>query len=439
MKKTIISLVALCSIGLCCLAGCDSGSGSTEGSPTEGSSSGSGFAISNKDELQEEWHINDSTRQIEFTCDDEEFNVSALISSGDLTVESSDTDVVGVSGTYLYPLGEGTSTITAKYGEEKDSVDITVEAAPALPYELGKEYYLAEDVSGITYYFTGNQVSDYTYEGEMKTSLSTAVKVTLSEAEGDDAYYMTYTKDSTTYYVCIIEVDGYQDLQLVTTPTPIYYYASNDAWVNAQATYYLGWHSTYHCLFASSISGINTYQHAYLLDPNDATEYTPTLATPVTSVSSGTSYYLGIVLDNIQYYFNGSIKSNYYLDVTTDIGQAVAVTLTSVNDSNVASYDTGETSDGYTITFTKNSATQTFYAYYNGTNYTCIFGTSVPSTGGGYTDVTTTFVWNSTINGLQVTLNSTVCTLGLQSTSTYQEIALVYGSNPIVAQLYAVE
>ena len=84
------------------------------------------LTISNKAELQAEWRVADADRQVSITADPETFDVAAALDEGTLTVTSSNTSVVSVMGRYLHAVAEGSATITVKYGDVKDTVELTV-------------------------------------------------------------------------------------------------------------------------------------------------------------------------------------------------------------------------------------------------------------------------------------------------------------------------
>ena len=84
------------------------------------------LTISNKAELQAEWRVADADRQVSITADPETFDIAAALDEGTLTVTSSNTSVVSVMGRYLHAVAEGSATITVKYGDVKDTVELTV-------------------------------------------------------------------------------------------------------------------------------------------------------------------------------------------------------------------------------------------------------------------------------------------------------------------------
>ncbi|MCD8195052.1 MAG: Ig-like domain-containing protein, partial [Coprobacillus sp.] len=160
--------------------------------------------------------------------------------------------------------GDGSKNIKVSWGEtydititfgETNSILVTVhedsenegEATPTL---FGFEY------NGLNYYADGKTTSRGDYAGSVTANIDEAVPVTCSEAEGDNAYYLTFELEGTTYYICIITLNEYENLQYLTTPTPIYWNETYGAWVNAASTHFLAYNATsgYECLWASDIS-----------------------------------------------------------------------------------------------------------------------------------------------------------------------------------------
>lgn len=97
----------------------------------------SSFSITNKSDLQAEWHAGDGNRMIEFSFGDATVNVRDAIAKGQIQISSSDTSVITASGLYLISLKEGKATITVTVSGEyqilSDSVEISVAAALGAP------------------------------------------------------------------------------------------------------------------------------------------------------------------------------------------------------------------------------------------------------------------------------------------------------------------
>ena len=81
--------------------------------------------ISNKEALQEEWHVGDADRSVDMNLTPR-CNILEALSDGRLTITSSNTEAVVVLGRGLQAIGAGEATITINYLGVEDSVDITV-------------------------------------------------------------------------------------------------------------------------------------------------------------------------------------------------------------------------------------------------------------------------------------------------------------------------
>lgn len=85
---------------------------------------GYGIAITNKDALQETWYAGTSRAlDIELTPAG---NVMQEYTTGALKIESSNPDVVSITGANANALAEGQATVTVKYHGWKDTVDLTI-------------------------------------------------------------------------------------------------------------------------------------------------------------------------------------------------------------------------------------------------------------------------------------------------------------------------
>lgn len=82
------------------------------------------WSIANKEALTAEWHVKEANREVVIACEPA-INVAEHLDV-DLFITSSNTSVIGVSGKYLQPLGEGTATITVDFAGTTDTVEITV-------------------------------------------------------------------------------------------------------------------------------------------------------------------------------------------------------------------------------------------------------------------------------------------------------------------------
>lgn len=133
------SLLAVSLLAFGAMTACTIGLTSCEQAiPIEGGLLGvSSFSITNKSDLQAEWHAGDGNRMIEFSFGDATVNVRDAIAKGQIQISSSDTSVITTSGLYLISLKEGKATITVTVSGEyqilSDSVEISVAAALGAP------------------------------------------------------------------------------------------------------------------------------------------------------------------------------------------------------------------------------------------------------------------------------------------------------------------
>ena len=130
MKKSFIPLTALAMLALISCGGPSNNQNSSiEPEPTTSSEEDvvNSITISNKEALQAEWAFGSANRTVNIALDPAG-NVNQLISVGKITIVSSNTQVITVSGRVLHAAGAGTATITVAYGDKSDSVEITVVA-----------------------------------------------------------------------------------------------------------------------------------------------------------------------------------------------------------------------------------------------------------------------------------------------------------------------
>lgn len=209
MKKKFINALIIGGVavlGLSGLVGCQKEEEKPEPKPV------TGFTIANKNALQEVWKLGEVDREMTFTFTGAEVNVASAISSGALTITSSDSEVVVVNGFMLAAKGVGKSTVTATYtnseelGGEKfsDTVELEVkeqdkekEAIKATVTEFAnaeydesvgnKEVYL---VTGTITKFKGENGGDYgnVYISDGTTEIllygTTATNTALKFADG---------------------------------------------------------------------------------------------------------------------------------------------------------------------------------------------------------------------------------------------------------------
>lgn len=167
MKKSFIPLAAALLLGL-------SACGNTTSTPAESSvesptSSQVGsdavtysVSITNKTALAAEWHLGEANRAIELDCSPV-LNINQAIRDKVIVITSSDAAVVAVMGNNLVPLSAGTATITVKYGDKQDSVDVTIAESNKEPdYVTGKtlkEIWEGSDTKGQNAYLLKVEVA----------------------------------------------------------------------------------------------------------------------------------------------------------------------------------------------------------------------------------------------------------------------------------------
>lgn len=83
------------------------------------------MTISNKDALQEGWHVGYANRTIDLAVAPVS-NIASLVAKGVITITSSDTKVVTVNGLVMSAVGVGAARITIKLGTLTDHFDVIV-------------------------------------------------------------------------------------------------------------------------------------------------------------------------------------------------------------------------------------------------------------------------------------------------------------------------
>ena len=122
-KRSIlpITLVALMSFGGIALSACEKPSSEISVLDTKS------VTITNKDALTAEWHAGEGdNRRVQLVGDPEFDDINDLLDDGTIKVESSNPEVVSVQRLQLIAKSAGTATITVTYGDESDSVTVTV-------------------------------------------------------------------------------------------------------------------------------------------------------------------------------------------------------------------------------------------------------------------------------------------------------------------------
>ena len=129
MKKSFIPLTALALLALVSCGGNNNQNSSSSPASSDTVSSAedvvNSISITNKDDLSASWPLGSADRTVNIAVDPAG-NVNALISSGKITVTSSDPTIVAVVGRVLQAKAAGSATITVAYGSKTDSVDVTV-------------------------------------------------------------------------------------------------------------------------------------------------------------------------------------------------------------------------------------------------------------------------------------------------------------------------
>ncbi len=349
MKKHFyaFTLLALIGVGASCLAGCETSSAT--------------ISITNKAELQQEWRIGDSSRtmEIEITDEGEIQNPSLAIASGELTVSSSDTSVITTSGAVLVAAGVGEATITASYKGVKDSVDLSILELNKTwtDWTVGNKYALGYDKEGVTWYYDGG-VQSY-YYGTVSTNPDDAVAV-LVEASGSG---YTLQLDNGCYLGG--SFDGYVDFEwTLTTPYVWDYDEQLETFVttNGGTTYALGTTSSYdEITLVDAAVSTNYVAHLYTLSENAGSSSGETYASTylVSDYESESSYLLGIDVDGVKYYMDGSM-SGYYGATVRNPEEAIEFTITDVE-------------GGVTLSATIDGVTQYVTLGVNGEHYNLVF------------------------------------------------------------------
>ena len=135
-KTFIIPMLALAVFGMTACGGGEQSSSSQQQSSSSGKASipvasVASVEITNKEALQKEWHVGDSSRSLSIKVldtDGKQLSETVLIATGDLKISSSDENVVATMGAGVYAKAAGTATITVTIEGKTDTVAITVVA-----------------------------------------------------------------------------------------------------------------------------------------------------------------------------------------------------------------------------------------------------------------------------------------------------------------------
>ena len=118
--------------------GSSSASQDSTGSESSSDTTTYGVSISNKTALQADGWYNEATRELDIELTPEG-NVPLEINKGNLTVTSSDAEVVSVSGVVLTAHKEGTATITVTYHGVTDTVEVSPDGEEPLQVQSLQE------------------------------------------------------------------------------------------------------------------------------------------------------------------------------------------------------------------------------------------------------------------------------------------------------------
>ena len=162
MKKTVVTLAALLSLGLVACSGnteesstspIDTGDGtsspSSDSTPVDDEPIITGVSITNKDELTAQWFIESGEARILAIETTPAADNMELLMDGAMKITSSDPNVVTISGLGVNAVGVGTSTITVTVTNSNgttvtDSVSITIENRPIIQVGPQKVSAIAE-------------------------------------------------------------------------------------------------------------------------------------------------------------------------------------------------------------------------------------------------------------------------------------------------------
>ncbi len=268
---------------------------------------------------------------------------------------------------------------------------------------------------------------------EASSFLSWGGAETTTVAWGSESYAWTWDKDLGTFTVA-------------------------DTTLKTEQYRYLGMNVTNHDIRAfggSNLTDSDAYPVALAVGSKPTSAPADDRPEPVSEIKEGT-YNLGLVFKSVTNYFNGEVQSSFYLDVSTDINDAVAVKVAHPSGSE----------DGWTLSFElkgegDQTTTEYLYAYSEWdsergyTHQTLLFAAegSIPTTEeSNILAVTTVFTWDADICGFTAQLakyededgaekstgqtESVTVTMG---TTSYAEITVTTSSSVIPAHLYEIE
>ena len=141
--KVLLALVLGCSM---VMAGCDhkNQNSTTDPSSSEQDQTKYTVAINNKDALQADWPANGGGRKVELTVEPKA-NIAQLINNGTITITSSNTAVLTITGQMAMPVAAGNATITVASGESSDTVAVVISEALTIKTKYGVAHEGTED------------------------------------------------------------------------------------------------------------------------------------------------------------------------------------------------------------------------------------------------------------------------------------------------------
>lgn len=363
MKKTVVTLAALLSLGLVACNGnaeesstspIDTGGGtsspSSDSTPVDDEPIITGVSITNKDELTAEWFIENGEARILAIETTPAADNMELLMDGVMKITSSDTKVVAVSGLGVNAVGVGTSTITVTITNSNgttvtDSVNITIENRPVLQvgpivhteleegtYQFG--FTIAS--TGQTHFATGEMDGFY---GETVTADSYADAANILLAKSGDGWTLQVASDSGAstagQYIAGKKSDDGEHLNFVYQADPFVWSYDEElhffhATLEDGTNILLGGRGTYTTIGVYSYTTDDEASQMFGLLPYTFTEGYAKVSEPV----SGETYKFGADKEgnpNTAQCITGEM-SGYYLATTADPEYAIDVTVTEETD-----------------------------------------------------------------------------------------------------------
>ena len=137
--KLVALLLGLALVAPACNQGGSSSQASTSGNPQSSAAAQYTVTISNKEELQAEWFVGDQSRKVNIEVEPKA-NVAQLVNEGLITITSSDSAKLAITGQMASPVAAGEVTITVKCGESQDTVAVNLQAKQTVKEKYGVEH-----------------------------------------------------------------------------------------------------------------------------------------------------------------------------------------------------------------------------------------------------------------------------------------------------------